>query len=352
MVVRERETVAEFLRRWLAFKRTDGTAPKTLQGYEDHIEKRWIPAIGQRRMTDLYANPRLILDAQTDWLTNGVETRNRGRRVRRIIPSHVTVGHYRATLNAALEDNRRWHNNTVPNPSEIVGAKPSLESTEEIVTLTADEARALIVVARDSDDMRAQAALFALHMGMRPGEVYGLRRRDVGRSYIYVRQTVAKLRKRGVVVQEHHAKNRNSMAPVELTAGAAQVLAHAAGIQSEQIKAAGTAWTDQSLVFTDPLGGPLDEQDVRRHFAKLLEQAGVTRIKVKDLRHTHATLLIENDVHPKFVSQRLRHSRIGVTMDTYSHVMPPMRSAAASRFDVLVGTADTAESSDLNVVES
>jgi integrase len=260
------------------------------------------------------------------------------------VPSATTVHHYRATLAAALEDNRHWHNDQVPNPSRVVGNVPALDA-EEVITLNADEARALVMACEASTDMRAQVVAFALFMGMRPGEVYGLRRRDVDRNggFILVRQTVGKLRKGGVTVQENHAKNRNSMAPVELNDGAAAALVRAAAVQSDQLKLAGSAWQDHNLVFTSSTGEPLDEQDVRRYFYKLLQQAGVTRVKLKDLRHTHATLLLLDDVHPKLVSQRLRHSRISTTLDTYSHVTRPMRSGTATRFDRLIagqGTAD------------
>jgi integrase len=56
------------------------------------------------------------------------------------------------------------------------------------------------------------------------------------------------------------------------------------------------------------------------------------------LRHSHATLLLEDGAHPKFVQERLRHSRISVTMDTYSHVIPTMRSATTAKVDHLYGT--------------
>jgi integrase len=182
--------------------------------------------------------------------------------------------------------------------------------------------------------------LFGLHMGMRPGELLGLRRRDIdwNNGFIQVRQTVAQLRKRGLVIQENRAKNRTSKAPVELTAGASQALVRAAAIQSQQIQAAGSAWEDHNLVLTNPIGRPLNPQWLRAHFRQLLEEAGISRVTMHGLRHTHATLLLEDGAHPKFVQERLRHSRISVTMDTYSHVMPTMRAGTAARVDRLLGT--------------
>jgi integrase len=303
------------------------------------VRTRWIPAIGHLQMSELYARPEYILEAQTNWRTNGVEVRNRRRRPRRIIPSDVTLHHYRAKLNKAFAENRRLHNNQVPNPAEAAGDVPPLEP-KEIITLTREEARSLQAVAESSDDIRTQLILFGLHMGMRPGELLGLRRRDIdwNNGFIQVRQTVAQLRKRGLVIQANRAKNRISKAPVELTAGATQALVRAAAIQSQQIQDAGSAWEDHNLVFTNPIGRPINPQWLRAYFRQLLEQAGITQVTMHGLRHTHATLLLEDGTHPKFVQERLRHSRISVTMDTYSQVIPTMRAGTAARVDRLLGT--------------
>lgn len=334
-VNRSKETVAKFLERWLAYKRTDGTAPKTLQGYEDIIRGRWIPAIGQLRMDKLSGDD--ILDAQTRWQTEGVVVHNRGRQPRVVMPGRQTIKNYRRCLHTALEDRCRWSGNQVSNPSDRV-AIPNVDDAAEIVTLDVDEARALRAAIDKSADIRSALILFGLHMGMRPGELLGLRKRDVNRpaGFVFVRQTVAQLRKRGLVIQENHAKNKSSKAPVELTAGAIEALVRAAALQSDQIAQAGAAWEDHNLIFTSPTGGPINPQWLRAHLRKLLDQAGITRIRLKDLRHTHATLLLAEGVHPKLVQERLRHSRISVTMDTYSHVTPTMRSGTAARFDGLL----------------
>jgi integrase len=65
----------------------------------------------------------------------------------------------------------------------------------------------------------------------------------------------------------------------------------------------------------------------------MVQAAGVPNIRFHDLRHTHATLLLEQDVHPKIVSERLGHASIAITLDTYSHVSPSLQRAAAARID-------------------
>ena len=93
-----------------------------------------------------------------------------------------------------------------------------------------------------------------------------------------------------------------------------------------------------NLVFTDTKGGPIRKTNLlRRSFRPLLERAGLPRIRFHDLRHTSATLLLAEGVHPKVVQERLGHSNISLTLDTYSHAVPTMQRDAADRMDDLIG---------------
>jgi len=94
--------------------------------------------------------------------------------------------------------------------------------------------------------------------------------------------------------------------------------------------------TDDDFVFAHPDGTPLDPSTVSHAFAKVIRKAGLSPIRLHDLRHTHATLMLKAGVHPKVVSERLGHSSIRITLDTYSHVLPGLQEAAAQRFDDLL----------------
>lgn len=92
-----------------------------------------------------------------------------------------------------------------------------------------------------------------------------------------------------------------------------------------------------AFVFADAKGGPIRKQNlVRRSFRPLLGRAGLPRIRFHDLRHTAATLLLAEGVHPKIVAERLGHSSVTITLDTYSHVLKGMQREAASKLDVLL----------------
>ena len=99
----------------------------------------------------------------------------------------------------------------------------------------------------------------------------------------------------------------------------------------------GAAWDDQDLLFPNAGGRPLDVRSlVRRSFLPLLEAAGLPRIRFHDLRHTAATLLLGQGVHPKVVAEMLGHSRISTTLDLYSHVTPTMQREATVALDELL----------------
>ena len=89
---------------------------------------------------------------------------------------------------------------------------------------------------------------------------------------------------------------------------------------------------DTDLVFSN-LGKPLRPNTVSRAWAMLAVKAGVKRIRLHDARHTHASLMLKQGIHPKVVQERLGHSTIAITLDTYSHVAPGLQEAAAKRFD-------------------
>ena len=97
-------------------------------------------------------------------------------------------------------------------------------------------------------------------------------------------------------------------------------------------------WEDNNLVFTASTGQPVQYRNlIRRHFKPLLEKAGLPEnTRLYDLRHTHATLLLGQGVHPKIVSERLGHATISLTLDTYSHVLPDMQREVVDKLEALL----------------
>lgn len=98
----------------------------------------------------------------------------------------------------------------------------------------------------------------------------------------------------------------------------------------------GLPLTDDRLVFCHYDGKPLRPNTITRAWSMLAASASVKVIRLHDARHTHASLMLKQGIHPKIVQERLGHSTIAITLDTYSHVAPGLQEAAAKHFDELL----------------
>ena len=109
-------------------------------------------------------------------------------------------------------------------------------------------------------------------------------------------------------------------------------------------------WNVDTLVFGKPDGNPMLPDTLSHAFRKIAQRAGLNGVRLHDLRHTHASLLLRQGVHPKIVQERLGHSTIAVTLDTYSHITPGLQEAAALAFDAeLESAVDTSEAVPLTI---
>jgi len=120
----------------------------------------------------------------------------------------------------------------------------------------------------------------------------------------------------------------------------------------ERIKL-GEDWASFDLVFCSVEGTPLSIPNLTyRYFRPILEAAKLHRIRLYDLRHSCATLLLIAEENPKVVSERLGHSTIVLTLDTYSHVLPTLQQGATSRLEKLLYNSEPVPESDTPVHES
>jgi integrase len=106
--------------------------------------------------------------------------------------------------------------------------------------------------------------------------------------------------------------------------------------QAKERLLVGPAYADHGLVLARHDGRPTDPAETTHAFARLVERVGVRALSLHALRHTHATMLLGENVHPKVVSERLGHATVGITLDTYSHVLPTMQEEAARKLDALL----------------
>ena len=182
----------------------------------------------------------------------------------------------------------------------------------------------------------------ALYTGMRLGELLGLRWGDVDLDMASL-SVVQALYKRSGVCTMVEPKSSGSRRRTALSPSPALLLRQYKVDQQAQRIFLGKPLANSDLVFSHLDGKPLDPGVVSHTFAKVLRKAGLPHIHFHDLRHTHATLLLKGGVHPKIVSERLGHANIGITLDTYSHVLPGLQERAAERFDKILEPGVIAE---------
>ena len=175
----------------------------------------------------------------------------------------------------------------------------------------------------------------ALYTGMRLGELLGLRWCDVDLDMASL-SVVQALYKRCGVCKMVEPKSSKSRRRIALSPSLSLLLREYKTEQQAQRILLGRPLADSNLVFSHIDGKPLDPGVVSHTFAKVLKKAGLPHIRFHDLRHTHATLLLKAGIHPKIVSERLGHANIGITLDTYSHVLPGLQERAAKRFDEML----------------
>lgn len=176
-------------------------------------------------------------------------------------------------------------------------------------------------------------ARLALLTGLRRGELLGLRWQDVDleQGAIHVQQTAQRIHGQGIVFR--HPKTRLSRRSVALSPDAVGVLRKHRRAQAERRLLAGPAYHDHDLVFATGLGTPLEPGNVRRDWLRIVKAADLEGLRLHDLRHAHATLMLRAGVHPKVVTERLGHASVNITLDTYSHVLPGLQEAAAAAID-------------------
>jgi integrase len=242
-----------------------------------------------------------------------------------------TVVQVHAVLHRMFKQALLW--NLVPrNPAEAV-TRPK-KRRQEMQTLSPEQARKLLEAAR-GDRLEALYVL-AITTGMRQGEMLGLRWKDIDmeRGMVHLQASLQRTKDGFEFVQP---KTSSSRRQIMLTSAAIDALGRHRVSQTAERHVKSDLWENKdNLVFTNLTGGPIDGTNLlRKCFRPLLRQAGLPEIRFHDLRHTAATLLLGQGVHPKIVSEMLGHSTINITLDLHSHVTPTMQKEAVSALDAL-----------------
>ena len=173
---------------------------------------------------------------------------------------------------------------------------------------------------------------FLAYTGARRGEACGLMWRDVDleRGMVSITQAATKTRTQGVIMAP--PKTNKGRRAITLDTDTVELLRSHRGQQMVSLMELGELYENHGYVFAGPLGAPVDPDALTYAWKQVVRKAGVGTVRLHDLRHFHATVLMKEGIHPKVVQERLGHSVISVTMDTYSHVVPGLQEKAATAF--------------------
>lgn len=306
-------SMAVFLNEWLILSET-AVRPKTIDQYKQIVRQHIIPDLGLIKMKDL--NPRQIQALYSKKMEGGASART-------VLLIHAVL---RRALNQALK-------------LGVIGRNPALAVIRpklkhiEMKVLTDSQVRTLLSAA--TGDRFEVLYWLAVATGLRQGELLGLKWSDVDwvNRRLRIQRQVQRIRGGLVFSEPKTAAGRRVIA---LGAATIQALQKQQFFQVGRIHDIGSLWQDYDLIFPSSIGTPLDPSNLYHSFKQLLKKAGLPNIRFHDLRHTAATLMLQQGTHPKIVQERLGHSDIIMTLNTYSHVLPVMQDEVAEKLDELL----------------
>ena len=318
VTVRTRETLDEWSRSWLSTHCTTA-GERTRWDYEQILRRYLTPELRCKRLVALSATE--LQSWVNDLSATGLSAR--------------TVRSAHAALRACLNKAKRL-GKIAANPAELVDL-PRQEHVE-MKTLTAAQAEQFQNAAEAAGSRFYPFFAIMLHTGLRPGELAGLKWEDFDGVTLRVQRAL----KNGRAGEPRRLGPTKTNKPKVIPLGerARRALAIQRRWQAARKLLLGGAYADGGFIFTNEVGGPLEFSNVReRHFKPLLRKLGLPDIRLYDLRHTCATLLLAAGENIKVVSERLGHVNATVTLNTYVHVLPGMQAEASERLETLLRTA-------------
>jgi len=321
-------SVRQWLATWLDTVREE-VSPKSHERYAEIVNNFLTPALGNLLLNKLA--PTHIQRAYNDWATGGRRDGKSGglsprtrRHIHRIL---------RSALARAVEQQL-----LARNPADAFKKRLPKVERRSMTTLTAEQSALLLETINHSRVY--WPVLLALATGMRRGEILALRWKNVDfergtlRVMESLEQTKAGIRFKAPKTDRHRA--------ISLPAFAVEELRRLKRRQAEELLALGVRQSGETLVCGRADGAPHQPDSLTHEFTYLIGRVkDLPRVRFHDLRHSHATQLLGDGVHPKIAQERLGHSTIATTLDLYSHVTDTMQTDAAQRLDAAFQLAKT-----------
>lgn len=326
----KKATFAEFKDIWVDQYADSQVRPSTMATYKGFFKNHLIPAFGEKQLSSI-----TVEDVQAFKAAKLKQPKDLVKKEAQEEESEIDETLSAQTVRHLLRLLRQMFTHAVDwgylrrNPAEKV-TNPKV-TRKEMSCYTPTEVRALLE--HISEEWQA-FFLCAISGGFRIGELLAMRwaNLDFRSGQYYVKETWQRPRG-GVSAYFAEPKTPSSIAPVDLIPEALDALrAHQTRQAAQKLKAGEKKYQDQDLIFATPVGGPLDDAHiVQRGYRPSVKEAGLRQIRFHDLRHTTASLLIEQKESPKYIQKQMRHSSIEITFDRYGHLFPDANKAAAMR---------------------
>jgi integrase len=307
-------TLAQYLPVWLKNCKASlrsSTVEQYHQIYRDHI----LPNIGKIQLKDLRLAQ--IERLYTDLLGSGVSAR--------------TVKMVHSVLHKALERSVAY-GHLGRNPAR--GASLPRYTHSEMKVLDADQAHQFLIAAQGS---RYEALYYlAIHTGMRQGELFGLKWTDLNwnRGELKIQRQVKREPGQGWTFAD--PKTKKGRRTIKLGDTILKLLRTHKTNQDVEKSLMGSRWKENGLILPSSIGTPSNPSNMWKDYLKVLKKAGLPRIRFHDLRHTAASLMLNNGIPLIAVSNTLGHSKPSTTLDIYGHLYQETQADIARAMDELV----------------
>ena len=316
-------TVAEFLTRWLDHVKSQ-VSPKSFERYAGIVNQNIKPALGAVTLSKL--KPAQISEAYTNALVGGRRDDKEGGLAPR------TVGHMHRVLKQALSQAVRWELLN-RNPADAVDP-PKIE-WKPVQTYDLPQTADVI------DAFRGRTlfipVLLASLCGLRRGEICALRWKhvDLANAQMSVVESLEQTKAGLRFKSPKSGKGRTVALPPTVV----DELRSYRAKRAQEVLRLGAGLSDDDLVVAHEDGSQVTPIYISQQWARLIAKTPLARLRFHDLRHAHATHMLANGVHPKIASERLGHSKVSITLDLYSHVIPGMQADAAATVDAALQEA-------------
>ena len=309
-------TYGALLTEWLATVK-QRHAESTSYSYNQLTRTYIQPALGRTKLRDL--NPTTIQRFYNQKVTDGIGLRT--------VQKMHTVIH--ASLNAAMKLGLIGRN-----PDDAT--QPPKPVHKEMHFLSQEEVHKFLTTAKATDDNNYALYFTAIVTGMRQGELLGLKWQEVDLEKGIVNIKFSLTRSPGGGLKLQKPKTKSSERSIKLGKKSVAVLRRQKSRLLLEKEKSNGLWQDTDHVFPSSVGTALDPTNLNKQFHHLLKKADLHRVRFHDLRHTAASLMLNNGVDVLVASRRLGHAKPSITLDVYGHLMPSIQAEAADVMDNLV----------------